>query len=295
MRLSIVGNGAIGNLLALKLCQQQRYFTLLTRTGKRLQLQLTDMHGNTQVVSPQVRSLAQPGDISCLLLPLKAYQIVPAIEQLAAHIRQSTTIILLHNGMGTIEQVVQRFPANPIIAATTSYAAYKPTANHCIETGQGETHAGLVNMPVGTQQYDYQQLLNSLLPRCHWHQDVQQALWHKVAINAAINPLTALHQVNNGKLANPCYQRQLQQICTEVATVMTACGYATTTATLLEKVQTVIRLTSKNYSSMYQDVSHKRPTEIDYINGFVVKQGQQQGINVSMNQQLLERIKRLYE
>lgn len=294
MSLCILGNGAIGNLLSLKLWQQQHPFVLLTRNGRPMTLRLTKLNGESLSIEPEVRPVTNPSNISCLVLPLKAYQILPALQQVAPHIQDDTSILLLHNGMGTIEQVVQCYPANQIIAATTSYAAYKPNPFHCIESGQGETHAGVVNQGTNNSAH-FCSLLDALLPPCHWHQNIQLALWHKLAINAAINPLTALNQIANGRLQETCYQQQINLICEEVAAVMTACGYPATASGLLEKVNIVIHNTARNFSSMCQDVRHRRRTEIEFITGYVVAQGLKHGVEVSYNQYLQEKMTALYE
>jgi 2-dehydropantoate 2-reductase len=201
--------------------------------------------------------------------------------------------MLLHNGMGCIEQVKSLLPDNPIIAATTSYAAYKPDADTVIETGLGQTHGGWVSLKPAIEQKQVEDILSTLLPPCTWHQDIELALWHKLAINAVINPLSAIYQVNNGQLKAEQYQDDIAQLCAESALVMQASGLATSPSQLSERVYRVISDTAQNYSSMNRDIAFGRPSEIDYINGYLVQQAKRHNIAVPLNTRLLREIKDL--
>ena len=118
-------------------------------------------------------------------------------------------------------------------------------------------------------------------------------LWHKLAINAVINPLTALYNCNNGELAKVQYQQQINQILDEVCQVAEATGYPLQYAQMLEKVQQVIQSTAANFSSMQQDIIHKRRTEIDAINGYIVTQAARYNIAVPFNTQLMQQVLQL--
>ncbi|MFT4994432.1 MAG: 2-dehydropantoate 2-reductase [Paraglaciecola sp.] len=293
MNIAIVGNGAIGNLLAANCQRLGLNYHLLTRNGLGLELSIRRFKQDQQHFTPSVKSVHAPGDFDMLVLPLKAYQIVPAIEQLRAHLQPRQTVVLLHNGMGSIEHVKLLLPHNPIVAATTSYAAYKPTAQTLIETGLGQTHCGWVSTNASWHREQVESRLSALLPPCTWHQDIQLALWNKLAINAVINPLSAIEHITNGQLKAKQYQQHIAQLCAENARVMQACGFATSAAALLEKVHTVIRDTAQNFSSMNRDIAFGRPSEIDYINGYLVQQAQQHDIAAPLNTRLVSAIKHL--
>lgn len=288
-----MGNGAIGNLLAANCQQLKLNYRLLTRNGLGFALSVRRFNQKEQVFTPQTKSTHVPGDFDILLLPLKAYQILPAIEQLRPHLQSRQTLMLLHNGMVSIEQVKLLLPDNPIVAATTSYAAYKPATDTMIETGLGRTHAGWVSSTSPSHREQVESLLNAILPPCTWHQDIKLALWHKLAINAVINPLSAIEQITNGQLNAERYQHDIAQLCAENACVMQACGYVTSPAELSEKIYQVIRDTAHNYSSMNRDIAFGRPSEINYINGYLVQQAKQHKIAVPLNTRLIREIKNL--
>jgi 2-dehydropantoate 2-reductase len=293
LNIAIVGNGAIGNLLAANSQKLQLNYHLLTRNGLQLELSIRRFEQQQQLFTPPIKSIHAPGDFDILLLPLKAYQIVPAIEQLRAHLQPRQTLVLLHNGMGSIEQVKLLLPNNPIVAATTSYAAYKPSADTMIETGLGHTHGGWVSSNIPSYREQVESLFSAILPPCTWHQDIELALWNKLAINAVINPLSAIYQISNGQLKAEQYQHDIAQLCAENAIVMQACGFATSQSELLERVHQVISNTAQNYSSMNRDIALGLPSEIDYSNGYLVQQAKKHKISVSLNTRLIGEIKKL--
>jgi 2-dehydropantoate 2-reductase len=213
------------------------------------------------------------------------------LEQLAPFIQPNHIIMLLHNGMGTIEQVKDKHPNNPLIAATTSYGALKPDANSLIETGLGQTHLGWIGTVDSTLKQSVEPILSSLLPPSNWHQDIGLALWKKLAINAVINPLTAIHNIKNGGLMDTKYYVNITNICFEVSQVMRALDYPMDSAELVKIVHQVITATANNFSSMHQDLKFKRPTEVEFINGYVTSKAAELNIEVPHNLRLLEQIK----
>ncbi|WP_340680915.1 2-dehydropantoate 2-reductase [Paraglaciecola sp.] len=293
MKISIIGNGAIGNTLAFSCHQLKIDYQVFTRSGLETQLKVTDSkHKQWQLPLPVVPSSALR-DSELIILPLKAYQIAEFIEQNQTQIQPWQTLVLLHNGMGTIETTLNLMPDINLIAATTSYGAFKPDADTLHIKGQGESHYGWVKKQADGQHVAIEQLLSTLLPPSTWHADIRLALWLKLAINAAINPLSALYQVNNGELSAERFQTQIIGISNEISQVMAKLGFMQEPTALLRKVNKVIEDTANNFSSMNRDVVAKRPTEIDFINGYIIKQAQQYGIPCPLNLNLYNEIKAL--
>lgn len=102
---------------------------------------------------------------------------------------------------------------------------------------------------------------------------IEQVLWEKLVVNACINAVTALLNCKNGAPArDPHGQHLFRTVCKEIEDLMEATGLDVP-AELLTRVFLVSSQTADNFSSMQQDMIACRSTEIDYINGFVVKQG----------------------
>lgn len=295
MNITLLGAGAIGALWAIKLTQQQHKVQLWTRHSETQ----TTLHFNELTTPITTNSYSfscnSPDDLAAcelLIITVKAFQVTTALTPLLPYLNTDCVVVIMHNGIGTQSQIKQLLPHNPIIYATTSQAAFKPTPTTIQHTGLGQTSLGAINQQAQPLSY-IAALFNAALAPTQWQANIYQPLWQKLAINCAINPLTAIHQCTNGDLALPCYQSQLDSICLEVAQVMTAEGFLTTQQQLRHQVDNVIKATANNYSSMNRDIFHHRLTEIDYINGYLVQQAQRHNIDTPINYQLWQAIKHM--
>lgn len=220
-----------------------------------------------------------------LLVTLKAWQVSTALPPLLPKLNPSCAILLLHNGMGTQDELPPH--TYPLLQGTTTHAA-RYQDNHIIHVANGITQIG----PVNSQAKDHSRLaklLHQAMPDVIWHDQILSANWHKLAVNCVINPLTALYDCPNGALES--YSQQIELICREVASVMRMEGHQTSYNELMSYVMQVIHNTAENISSMLQDIRAKRHTEIDYITGYLLRCGRSHSIKLPENTRLFEMIK----
>ena len=127
-----------------------------------------------------------------------------------------------------------------------------------------------------------------------WTTDILSRLWRKLALNCAINPLTVLKQCRNGELEN--YDNQVRLICADLVKLLEHQGLSDAAQALYPEVSRVISATARNFSSMYQDVSNGRRTEIAYLSGYACQVAQNAGLTLkhlsAVHQQLLEYLTR---
>lgn len=289
MNITILGPGAIGSLWANKLSSAGHNVALWGRDEvATLSLQLDDLAPHTFA-----NRNAQALDNSDLVLvTVKAWQVQLALKELQPQINKDTIIVLMHNGMGTAPAVCQLFTDNPVVVATTTHGAYKPNKQQVIHTGLGHTQLGGVNAK-GQQCQFLEAVFNHALPEVAWNPNIQVVLWNKLAVNCAINPLTAIHQCTNGELAQASFQTIIDALINEVVAVMQAEGMSSTHQQLLQTVNQVITKTAANFSSMRQDVYHQRKTEIDFINGYLISVAAQHHIATPENSKLYQTIKQI--
>ncbi len=198
----------------------------------------------------------------------------------------------MHNGMGAVEAISESLTHFPVLFATTTHGALKATLNQVSHTGFGQTQVGPFNA-LGARCDFIADVFNHALAPVTWNPEIQQALWRKLAVNCAINPLTAIHQCANGALVAPEFTPIITAILDEVTAVMQAEAISGEAEALRDGVYQVIQATAANLSSMHQDVFHRRPTEIDFITGYVVRKGEQHGIATPVNSALYQQIKTL--
>ncbi|HLD82850.1 MAG TPA: ketopantoate reductase C-terminal domain-containing protein, partial [Candidatus Omnitrophota bacterium] len=122
--------------------------------------------------------------------------------------------------------------------------------------------------------------------------DIKSLLWSKLIINAGINALTAVTRLNNGRLVEFEGTRKiLRELVTEAVRVAKRKRIKLIYDDPLAKVEAVCEATATNVSSMLQDALRKKRTEIDFINGVIVRQGQESGIPVPANSMLVDLVK----
>ncbi len=289
MNIVVLGPGAVGSLWALHLHRAGHQVALWSRQSQpTLELQLDD----SEPVLFSNQSLEILANADLLLITVKVWQVEAALLPLLPHLNRDTILLFMHNGMGAVEAISESLACFPVLFATTTHGALKTTLNQVRHTGFGQTQVGPFNA-LGARCDFIADVLQHALAPVTWSPDIQQALWRKLAVNCAINPLTAIHQCANGALVAPEFTPIITAILDEVTTVMQAEAISVEAEALRDGVYQVIQATAANLSSMHQDVFHRRPTEIDFITGYVVRKGEQHGIATPVNSALYQQIKTL--
>ncbi|PSV55435.1 2-dehydropantoate 2-reductase [Photobacterium sp. GB-1] len=289
VKITILGAGAIGSLWAIAL-QPQHDVQVWTRSSiTRYPLTFQSLSGKVRTYCFDANHIDHLQQSDLLLVTVKSFQVITALHPLINDLSARCKIVIMHNGIGSHDAVKQLFPKHTIYYATTSHAALKTAESTLRHTGLGQTFIGPLSSVISTDN-SIADMFNQALSPCYWQDDIMEPLWKKLAINCAINPLTAINQCTNGELANEGYQAQLIQICNEVTLVMRAEGYRIKNGELYQQALTVIKATADNYSSMNRDVFYQRPTEIDYITGYLIHQAKIFDIAVPVNTQLWQTI-----
>ncbi|CAH6903122.1 2-dehydropantoate 2-reductase [Vibrio chagasii] len=287
MNITIVGPGAIGALWAIKLLQAGHNVSLWSRSSDPSVDLSLDEQASISFSNNDEDKLSES---DLVLFTVKAWQVEDAITPLLQYIDSDAILMFMHNGMGTVDAIADQVNTHPVILATTTQAAFKPDRNHVIHTGAGQTQLGAFNR-AGEKCAFLVDVLNHALPDVNWNPEINTALWTKLAINCAINPLTGLEQIKNGELSEPRFGNTLTAIIEELTQVMQAEGISCSFDELETNVNKVIQATAKNNSSMKQDMFYRRRTEIDFITGFLIKTANKHQIEVPVNQKLFDQVK----
>lgn len=283
----ILGAGAIGSLFAASLHRAGVSTKLLCRSGsrhaslpdKRVDVSI-DRKGVSETITFPVSDNAETDAISHLLVTTKAYDVLAAMAEVKHRLNASSHIVLLVNGLGFMGDLQSDFPGFQFTAGTTTEGVYRldaeHTTKHFCHAGNGLTRLGQTGTKEPPPWFD--DWANIDLP-CVWETDIEQSLWRKLAVNCAINPLSALHGCKNGELSKrPELARLVQQLCDEIAQVSLVAGFQNASDNIHHWVEEVITETCHNRSSMLQDVLAGRRTENDYISGYFLKLAGQYGI-----------------
>ncbi|WP_336368541.1 ketopantoate reductase family protein [Marinobacter sp. C2H3] len=289
--IGILGAGSLGRLWAASLpAGQAGYLPRPGTPARALSYQFTPFDGPERTISlPAIPA----ENVTLLLVTTKAYDTLTALGAvMAAGVPPATPIVLFQNGLGSQQAVADAWPERPILAASTTEGAYRPSPDSLVHAGRGDTWVGTLTAPgAGTLTKVVQQLASTGLS-IHASDRILDRLWDKLVVNAGINPFTALLDCPNGDLpASGLYQRLIDPLCGEIAALRQAdTGEPVDSAAVRARIEAVIQSTARNTSSMRADMQQGRRTEIDVINGYLVRLGQRHGIPTPVNQTLTEQV-----
>nr|WP_320126672.1 2-dehydropantoate 2-reductase [uncultured Shewanella sp.] len=304
--IAILGAGAVGQLIcrqltvagmnvgfigrsALEASQQVLSFTPLASADDKQQ-QIHAIPYSAPILTADALD-----NIRLVIVCVKAYQVLDALSPFLKQLPNQCHILLLHNGMGPHLALAPLIDAQAngrgLSLGTTSQGVLRQAAWQIKQTGQGLTQLGHFTGEELTEHY--RNALLAAIPNSEWVDAIVPCLWQKLAVNAAINPLTALYQCPNGKLAEPDFSRMINSILDELVMVAAHDGVSLDQSFLHDRVYQVIRLTAGNFSSMHQDIAHQRRTEIDQINGYICERAQAHGLSAPVNAELWARVKQL--
>lgn len=292
MRIGIIGIGALGCLFAARL-RSVADVIMIGRWPEQLaalqnRLTVVELNGSettTNVIATNAADSAAPVDV--VLVLVKSYQTEAAIGRIRPLLHHKTVIVTLQNGLGNSDILAAAFGADRVAVGITSVGATLLQPGVVRHAGDGLTvlaDNGQLIRPIAP----FAALLRDAGFAVDVVADARALLWGKLAINVAINPLTALLRVPNGFLAaNSDTRAIMQAAAAEVAAVAAAQDIALPFADAGARSIQVAVATGTNRSSMLQDIERGARTEIDAICGAVVRAGEQFGVATPVNAQLL--------
>lgn len=289
----IAGLGAMGTLFATHWCRGGEAVHLLLKDDEQLaryqqsQLTINSEQFNFNCHPPATAIKSEDGmPIDYLLCCTKAYDIVPLLRSLKARISPNTIIILIHNGVGVLDELREQLPQLRIISGITTLGAYAEQAYTINGFLGGSLYLGETR---GRFSVSEVQLITHAFKKaaltCQWLDNIYPLIWEKFAINCSINLLTALFSCKNGSLLK--HEDLLKQVLAEVVAVFNADNIQCSLDDLSLKVTATLQNTAGNYSSMCQDIRKQRRTELHYLNAYLVRRAQQLSIDTPVNSSLL--------
>ena len=292
MRLAIVGCGALASIFAAHLAPR----TELVMLGHwPAQLSRLGLHGLTMIhpagnrsshqfaVSDDPRAITT-ADVALVLV--KSYQTERAAREIAMFLAADGLAVTLQNGLGNVELLAKFLGADRVTQGVTALGATMLEPGLVRFAGRGPTHMARSKVSSKILSELVQGMNDSGLSSSLAN-DLDSLVWGKLAINAGINPLTALLRVPNGFLATNTPACELMcAAAEETAAVARALNIALPYPHASQRVIEVALATAENRSSMLQDVLRGSETEIDSISGAVAKYGSSSGVPTPVNDEL---------
>jgi 2-dehydropantoate 2-reductase len=275
----IVGPGALGRLLALYLAETEPV-VLAGRRRLPAEQRLITPDGGQRVQRLRLATTQRlpPLAPAFLHLTTKAYAAEAAYASVAPQLPPDTPLVLWQNGYAVQPALTRRHPG-PVLCATTTEGAWLTGDDAVVHAGRGLTWIG----DLDHRHPALAQALVAALARAGLEagavSDIRVRLWHKLAVNAAINPLVARFRIRNGQLRDRPFRPLVDAVIDEVAAIMAAEAVPAPEAGWHELVWRVVAGTADNRASMLQDVLAGRPTEREAILGPLLDAARRHGLS----------------
>lgn len=233
----------------------------------------------------------RPADL--LIVFVKAYKTAQAIEESRSLVGPDSRVLTLQNGLENAETIMEALGGQGRVFAGATYEAAVLEAPGLVRySGGGWTVVAPWKVQDGRAEAErLADLLSEAGLKAGAAPDARQVIWTKVAVNAAINPVTALIGVENGGLLGlPTARRVMEAVIGETVAVAAAEGVSLT-GDILDEVFQVARATAANRSSMLRDLDLARRTEVASLNGAIARRGEVQGVATPVNRILADLIR----
>jgi 2-dehydropantoate 2-reductase len=288
MKFLVVGPGAMGCLFAARLKKAGYDVTLLDYIKERAEhintqgIMVQGVTGEYHVNVPTVAGgIPTPPDF--VLICVKSYKTREASQAIKPWLHPESVVATLQNGLGNLEILAELFGKQRVFGGVTSEGATLLGPGKIRHAGQGETFLGPrepKNGPTEKIVYAFNQAGFKAEPV----DNVENLIWGKLIINVGINALTAITRLKNGRLPELSGTRLImEEAVKEAVDVAEAKDIQLPYPDPLGRVIDVCRGTSGNIASMLQDVLKERQTEVDFINGAIVREGKIAGIHTPVN------------
>jgi 2-dehydropantoate 2-reductase len=293
MEFVVLGTGSLGSLLGGLLAREHA----VTLVGREPHMNAVHESGLTVegecsvAVSPDTTTDGTGHRADVALVTVKAFDTDAAARDLATGCYD--IVCSLQNGIGNEATLKSHVDAH-VVAGTTTYGARLTRPGRVECTGIGEVVLGSPDGGTTKPASRLHDAFQSADIDSTVAEDMPRRLWKKLAVNAGINATTALARVPNGALVDGPAGEPARRAGRETARVAQAHGIELDERTAAEAVEAVADTTAVNISSMLQDVRAGRRTEVDAINGAIVRRAANCDVDTPVNT-TLARLLRAWE
>ncbi len=295
--IAVVGAGAVGSYYGAMLAQAGHAVTLIGRAphvqairehGLRLH-----MNGQTRKVPLRASTeLADVREADLVLLCVKSPDTDAVARQLAPLLRPDALVMSLQNGVDNAETLTRHL-SQAVVPVAVYVATALPGPGEVAHHGRGDLVIGPIDAAAAADRalaarlQAVADLFASAQVPVRISPDVIGELWRKLMVNCAYNAISALTRQPYGRMAAlPAIVEVQRAVVREVVAVAQAAGQAMDLDASMAAVTAIAQAMPAQHSSTAQDMARGRPTEIDHLNGYVLRRGAELGVPTPVNQAL---------
>jgi 2-dehydropantoate 2-reductase len=305
-RVAVLGAGAVGSYFGGMLARSGVNVTLIGRAAHVEAIRRNGLFLDTVTFQEHV-SVAASTDVSAardadfVLFCVKGLDTEDAARSLAPNLAPAATVVSVQNGVDNVPRI-RAASGIEALAAVVYVAAALPEPGHVKHSGRGELIVGeLPGAPhLSSQQPPRAERFAALCAGagvpCRLSPNIETDLWTKMVMNCAGNAITAIAQTSFAHAARNAQTREvMRMVIDEAVAVGRAAGVQLPEAGWVEKGIKNAEGLGDATSSMAQDIARGKRTEIDSLNGYIVRRGTVLGVPVPVNSTLCALVKLIEE
>ena len=301
-RIAVVGAGSVGSFFGALLARAGHPVTLVARAAHAQAVERDGLrlHMGGQVHTIRMHATAELDAVreaSLVLVSVKSRDTEALARAMAPLLAPDALVLSLQNGVENPATLAARL-RQPVIPAAVYVATAMPEPGVVRHFGRGElvigpaTPAQSADQALRQRLQQVVELFASAGVAVRVSDDVMNELWAKLLVNCAYNAISAITQQPYGRMVELAPIRELQQaVVGEVLAVAAAEGRDLDPRQAAEAVQHIGRSMAGQVSSTAQDLARGKPTEIDDLNGLIVRRGAALGIATPANLSLYALVK----
>ncbi|MDR1367518.1 MAG: 2-dehydropantoate 2-reductase [Candidatus Accumulibacter sp.] len=290
MKIAVMGAGAVGCYYGGMLARAGNDVVLISRPAHVTAIREKGLYMETQSFSEYVRLRASTeaesvGGAELVLCAVKSPDTLSAAEAMAPHIDPKAFVLSLQNGVDNADRLKARLK-NPVAPAVVYVAAEMAGPGHVKHHGRGELVFGPAPVERGLDKV----FAEAGVP-IEISDNVVGSLWAKLILNCVYNPLSAITQLSYERVvAGEGAWDVMRDIADECLAVARADG-VTVEGDAWKAIERIAQTIPTQISSTAQDVGQGKRTEIDYINGHVLRRGKALGVPTPVNRAMHSLVK----
>jgi 2-dehydropantoate 2-reductase len=291
IRVAVLGAGAVGCYYGGMLARAGHPVMLIGRPLHVEAIARDGLRFETKSFSENIRAEASTAaeavrGAKLVLFCVKSTDTETAAAQIAPHLDADALVVNLQNGVDNTERIQSRVK-NSVIPAVVYVATEMAGPGHLKHHGRGDLVIGDLNGNISSEvlQKLKVQFEKASIP-AQISDNVAGELWAKLVVNCAYNALSAITQLPYGKMIQgPGVRDVMRDVVGECLAVAKASGVRMA-PDMLERTYKIAGAMPTQFSSTAQDLARGKPTEIDHLNGYVVRKGEALGIPAPANRAL---------
>ncbi|MFN0039940.1 MAG: ketopantoate reductase family protein [Burkholderiales bacterium] len=299
MRIYMIGAGAMGGVFGGLLCKAGADVTLIDPRREHIEkirsegLHLEGVRGTHQIRLPVHESGANlpPCDLAVVFTDANSTR--EAARAARSLLAADGFALTLQNGIGNVETLVEELGARRVIAGVSMNSAANPAPGRVAYTNSGMTSLGELDGQDTERVRNVMTLLNRAEIPAEIVADPMSWIWGKFVHNCSVNALAAITGLRGGEISRNAAVNALQdRVMEEIMMVVRKKGIRLPETDPIKKIKDHCR---KRYNkpSMMQHIEQGRRTEIDALNGALLREGKALGLSLPLNEVIVAVVKGL--